>query len=117
MSENAIKSGKRNLVFTIIIAIGVLSAVLNALQSTAVLSLVKTSAGSAYEDDCDQITKAYSLVLTNKITKIANNLSSFIFKTLIPLVCLLLLQFTFSFLLKSQNLNIAPPKNKIYNKN
>ena len=67
MSENAIKRGKRNLVFTIIIAIGVLSAVLNALQSTAVLSLVKTSAGSAYEDDCDQITKAYSLVLTNKM--------------------------------------------------
>jgi len=67
MSENATKSGRRNLVFTIILAIGLLYAILNAIQSTSVLQFVKSSAGKAYEDDCDQIAKAYSLVITNKM--------------------------------------------------
>ncbi|MCQ2594968.1 MAG: methyl-accepting chemotaxis protein [Treponemataceae bacterium] len=58
---------KSSLVKGLIITLGLLFVVLASCQGFIIIKLVKTSAAKSYEQNCQEITKAYSLMLNNRL--------------------------------------------------
>ena len=76
--ENQRMEGKKNLVISIILMIGLLFLALSTLQIIVISRTTLKSVGSAYEADCEQITQSYSLALTNKMNTYVKEIRTYV---------------------------------------